>query len=90
MRNDLEVLIAKAVVEVRSTSSQGWETLLSALSARAAQKAEDCISSPLEHLQVAQGRAQEARELVNTLKNAPKLAEQIRNKERVDVARRTS
>lgn len=90
MRNGLEVQVAKAVAELRSTNAQGWDTLLIALSARAAQVAEDCISSPLDRLPVMQGRAQEARDLVDTLLNAPKLAEQIRDKERANVARRTA
>lgn len=90
MRNELEVLIAKAVMDVRSSNPQGWDTLLNALSARAACKAEDCISSSIDRLQVTQGRAQEARELVNMLLNAPKLAEQIRDKERINGARRTT
>lgn len=90
MRNELEVQVAKAVADVRSTNPQGWTTLLDALSARALFKAEECISSPIERLQVAQGRAQEARELLSILQNAPKLAEQIRDKERINGARRTT
>lgn len=54
--SDKDLILAAARVAHRAP--QEWASLISALTAYANDKREECIRSPIEGLQVAQGRAQ--------------------------------
>jgi hypothetical protein len=82
MSSNTEVNLAKAVQAVRASSPTGWATLLDWLEIRSIEITDNLLSSPAEHLQVMQGRAREARELIAVLKAAPALAEKLYDKER--------
>ncbi len=57
-----------------------WEEFLRAFAGHVDTLKDQCVSSPLEHLQVAQGRAQAARDLLRTLQTCVQVADQIKGK----------
>lgn len=72
-------LILKAAVLARS-SPKSWSEFLGALSNFADQQKDNCIQSPLEHLPVAQGRAQLAAHLHKLLADCLSSADKIEGK----------
>lgn len=88
MSNNTETNLAKAVQAVRGTNPMAWDTFITWLETRSSELTDSLLSSPAEHLQVMQGRAREARDLVVTLKSAPALAEKLHEKDRYNASRR--
>lgn len=84
MTNELRVQLAKAATTLYQTNRPAWEAFMEALSLRAAYVTTQCISSPTDSLPQAQGRAQEARALVDALVEAPLLAEKLLEQERTN------
>lgn len=84
---ETDIELAKAVMAVRSASPPAWDAFMRALTMRLDDVTENCISAPPDVLPERQGRAREIRDLFKTLAEAPKLAQQLQDKERQDAAR---
>lgn len=85
MSAELDRRLAYAVVEMRSASPPAWDAFLGVLADRLESISEKALSSaPDNSLIQNQGRALEARELFKALVQAPKLAEDLRDKERAN------
>jgi hypothetical protein len=78
---NLTVEIAKAVHGLARANQPAWQLLLQALVARADEVTDQMVSAEPAKMANAQGRAQEARELVKLLDEAPKLAQQLEERE---------
>lgn len=82
MSNTLNIKLAKVVQELRSTNTAAWNEFMALLAERLDEVTEKCIASTPEALVQNQGRALEARELFRQLDKAPKLAQELHEKER--------
>jgi len=69
--------LALKLAAVRRAAPQEWEEMLGELRRYADARMAQCVAAPLDMLQVAQGRAQNAREMVNLFENAVKSADRI-------------
>lgn len=78
MSKDRE-LIHKAAALARSAPRE-WGDFLQAMQVYTDEKRDQCISSPVESLQVSQGRAQNARDLLRLLSGCLQTSEQIKQK----------
>lgn len=81
--NDKELIIAAA--QLAQTAAGSWEKFLAALRAHNAAVTNQLVSSPIEVLPVAQGRAKHAQELLTTLENCRTVAEQIEKGQKSNV-----
>ena len=68
--------------ELQAVSRARWDEFIVELENYSRLVSEECISSPVEGLQVAQGRAREARDLLKLLKDARATAEKVKDKSR--------
>jgi len=75
---DRDLILAAA--RLARTAPESWQQFLGAFSNYTEVQRENCISSPLEHLAVNQGRAQNCVALLRLLSDAVKLADQIERK----------
>lgn len=75
---DRELTLAAA--RLARSAPESWERFLGALSLYSQSQTEICISSPLDVLQVNQGRAQASAALLRLLANAVKDADRIEGK----------
>jgi len=62
--------LVRAANELQQSSPTGWRKLMSALEAHVDQRKDELVGAPLPNLQTAQGRAQEARDILRLLQNA--------------------
>lgn len=69
--------LALTALRLRAVSPEFWNDFLTALKVHESDVREAMVTSPLELLQIAQGRAQECARLVRLLQEAPQRAEQI-------------
>lgn len=76
--NDRELIFASA--KLARSAPETWEEFIRALSNYTDIQISNCISSPLEELQRAQGRAQNSVTLLRLLREALKTADQIERK----------
>jgi hypothetical protein len=74
-------LILRAA-ELARTAPRSWNEFLGAFSIFTDQIKNDCIQSPLEHLPVAQGRAQLAAHLLALMSNCLSSADKIEGKKK--------
>ena len=84
MTNELKVQLAKAATTLYQQNRPAWDAFMEALALRAAHVTTQCIYSPSDTLPQCQGRAQEARNLVDALVEAPKLAEKLQEQDRTN------
>lgn len=73
--NDRDLIFAAANVATRAP--QEWATFIIALTAHVNNKRDECIRSPLDMLQVTQGRAQASAALRDILADCAKTANDI-------------
>jgi len=78
---ELQIEIAKATMEMASASRPAFDNFMRALGRRCDEVGEQMIGAKSDEIFQAQGRAQEARELFTTLRNAPALAKQLQIKD---------
>lgn len=78
MGKDRELIIAAA--DLARSSPRSWEAFLQAMQDYTDEKRDQCISSPVEALQVSQGRAQNSRDLLRLFTDCLKTSEQIKQK----------
>ncbi len=76
--NDRELIFAAA--KLARSAPENWDEFIGALSNYTDIQISNCISSTLEELQRAQGRAQNAATLLRLLREALKTADQIERK----------
>lgn len=76
--NDRELIFATA--KLARSAPEAFEEFIGALSSYTDIQISNCISSPLEELPRAQGRAQQAATLLRLLREATKTADQIERK----------
>jgi len=76
--SDRDLIIAAA--KLARGAPETWEEFLGALQVYTEAQISNCISSPLEELQRAQGRAQNASALLRLIRDALKNADQIERK----------
>lgn len=76
--SDRDLIIAAA--KLARSAPETWEEFLGALQVYTEAQISNCISSPLEELQRAQGRAQNASALLRLIRDALKNADQIERK----------
>lgn len=69
--------LALKVAALRRAAPREWEEMLAEMRRYANARMADCVSSPLGMLQVAQGRAQNARDMVRLFEDAVKTADRI-------------
>jgi hypothetical protein len=85
-----EKLLATTAVALRASAPVAWTDFVQAIEAHYLHLADQCVTSPIELLQVSKGRATETRELLRVFMNAPKIVEQIaqaaENKRKSDVS----
>lgn len=75
---ELDAALARAANDMRvASAAHFWETFIKALTERTERLTTDMIHAPPEQLQVYQGRAREARALLDSLVNAPQLVREI-------------
>ena len=72
-------LIMKAAFVARS-APEGWKHFLGALSQYNEKQRDNCVSSPIEQLPVAQGRAQATAHLLGLLADCQSMADKIERK----------
>lgn len=72
--------LIRAAANLARANRPDWEVFLRALQGHVDTLKDHCVSSPLEHLQVAQGRAQAARDLLRTLQTAVQTADHIKGR----------
>jgi hypothetical protein len=84
MKRNTDILLAKAIMAVRSASVPAWEEFMRALAARVEDITEACVTAPPDVLREYQGRAREVRDLFKVFNAAPELVQQLQEKERVD------
>ena len=77
----LTIKIAEAVHGLVKTNPQAWQLLMQALVAHADEVTDQMVASEPSLLTNYQGRAQEVRDLIKLLDEAPKLAQQLEEKE---------
>lgn len=76
--SDRDLILAAA--KLARSAPETWEEFLGALQVYTEAQISNCISSPLEELQRAQGRAQNASALLRLIRDALKNADQIERK----------
>lgn len=76
--SDRDLILAAA--KLARSAPETWEEFLGALQNYTEAQISNCISSPLEELQRAQGRAQNASALLRLIREALKNADQIERK----------
>lgn len=76
--NDRELIFAAA--KLARSAPENWDEFIGALSTYTDIQISNCISSPLEELPRAQGRAQNSATLLRLLRDALKTADQIERK----------
>jgi hypothetical protein len=79
---DRELDLSRAAVQLRATSPTAWDEFLQSLAAYSGSVTERCISSPLDALPNAQGRAQAVALLSQLLKDAPATVERMTHRGR--------
>ena len=72
-------LIMKAAYLAR-TAPEAWQHFLGALSQYNETQRDNCVSSPIEQLPVAQGRAQATKHLLGLLADSQSMADKIERK----------
>lgn len=70
-------LLTIKAAELASRAPEDWTLFIEALSAHVDEARENCIRSPIDMLQINQGRAQAMTALLKDLRDAPKLARQL-------------
>lgn len=78
MQSDRQLIIAAA--RISRAAPESWEQLLAAFRAYTDTQRDNCISSPVDNLQVAQGRAQACAALLRLFDDCRKSADQIEEK----------
>ena len=78
--SDRDLILKSAAVARRS--HQEWSDFLAALKSYTDTKRDQCVSSPVDTLQVAQGRAQQCVALLRLLEDCVKTADQITEKQK--------
>lgn len=78
---ELQIEIAKATMELAGANLPAFEKFMRALTKRVDEIGDQLVVAKPDVLFQAQGRAQEARELLTTLTNAPTLARQLQAKD---------
>jgi hypothetical protein len=79
---EIEAALAKAAQSLRFRAPEDWDAFIKALSDRVDAAYDQCVSAPPDRVLMAQGRAQEARDILKTLLNAPQLAAQLHDQAR--------
>ena len=79
---DAEIAVAKAVASLRASNAAAWDAFMASLAARLEVLTEDMVSAPPDRLYEMQGRAREARTLFKQLVDAPKVANDLYERER--------
>jgi hypothetical protein len=87
MKNETQVRLAKAVLELSAASPPAWNAFMAALAQYLDDVTEACISAPPADLPERQGRAREIRDVFKALASGRELAAQIAEKERKDGSR---
>jgi hypothetical protein len=75
---DHELKLVRAAIEMRSYHAAAWTEFLSSLDGYTDALKDQCVSATPDLLQQAQGRAQAARDIVRRLKEAPDIAEKLK------------
>lgn len=78
MNRDRDLIIKSAILA--RSAPKAWDEFLGALSHFTNTQKDNCIQSPLEHLPVAQGRAQLAAHLLEVLAGCVQSADKIEGK----------
>lgn len=78
LRSDEQLIRAAAALSRMAPPE--WETFLKAVELRAARRAEELVSSAPDILSIAQGRAQETRDLLGLLKDCRSAADKLEEK----------
>lgn len=63
--------------ELASRAPEDWQLFIESLTAHVDEARDNCIRSPLDMLQINQGRAQALTAILQTLRDAPRLARQL-------------
>ena len=83
MNRDIEHALAVTAMRLRSADPEGWSKFLEILKLRYSTAADKMVSAVASDLQQMQGRALEARALLQSLENAPSLHAEMKEKSNV-------
>jgi hypothetical protein len=82
--NDTTKSLAKVVLSLRAADHRAWEEFLSVLARRSSELDTSLVNSSPERIYTLQGQAQCLRHLIEELKRAPELANELYQKERAN------